>query len=125
MANIEYRALLRCAHWLTAMLQHKLSISDKLLEKGWISRDLHSWVFAARGVSDHEKASRLVSDLANRVSDVAQVFHDFVAVLKEDPFFIDIIEKINTEYSTSHQALLVNNTCLYLSIIFVLFRNLT
>ena len=99
-ANIEYRALLQCAHGLTDLLQHNLSVSDKLLEKGWITRDLHGWVLTARGVSDHEKASRLVSCLADRVKDASQVFHDFVAVLKEDPFFADVVTKINTEHST-------------------------
>ena len=109
-ANIEYRALLQCAHGLTDLLQHNLSVSDKLLEKGWITRDLHGWVLTARGVSDHEKASRLVSCLADRVKDAAQVFHDFVAVLKEDPFFADIVTKINTEHSTSYRALYISCT---------------
>ena len=101
MANIEYRALLQCAHGLTDLLQHNLSVSDKLLEKGWVTRDVHGWALTARGVSDQEKASRLVSCLADRVKDAAQVFHDFidVHVLKEDRFFADIVEKINTEYS--------------------------
>ena len=101
MANIEYRTLLQCAHGLTDLLQHNLSVSDKLLEKGWVTRDVHGWALTARGVSDQEKASRLVSCLADRVKDAAQVFHDFVDVLKEDPFFDDIVEKINTEYSMS------------------------
>ena len=101
MANIEYRALLQCAHGLTDLLQHNLSVSDKLLEKGWVTRDVHGWALTARGVSDQEKASRLVSCLVDRVKDAAQVFHDFVDVLKEDPFFDDIVEKINTEYSMS------------------------
>jgi hypothetical protein len=100
MANIEYRALLQCAHGLTDLLQHNLSVSDKLLEKGWITRDVHGWALTARGVSDHDKASRLVTCLADRVKEAAQVFHDFVDVLKEDPFFADIVEKINAEYST-------------------------
>ena len=98
MANIEHRALLQCAHGLTDLLQHNLSVSDKLLEKGWVTKDVHGWALTARGVSDHEKASRLVSCLTDRVKDAAQVFHDFLAVLKEDPFFADIVEKINAEY---------------------------
>jgi hypothetical protein len=104
MANIEYRALLQCAHGLTDLLQHNLSVSDKLLEKGWITRDVHGWALTARGVSDQEKASRLVSCLADRVKDAAQVFHDFVDVLKEDPFFADIVEKLNAEYSTLYRT---------------------
>ena len=99
MVYIEYRALLQCAHWLTDVLQHNLSVSDKLLEKGLITKDVHGWVLTARGVSDLEKASRLVSCLADRVKDAAQVFHDFVDVLKGDPFFAEIVEKINAEYS--------------------------
>ena len=102
MANIEYRALLQCAHGLADLLQHNLSVSDKLLEKGWVTRDVHGWALTARGVSDQEKASRLVSCLTDRVKDAAQVFHDFVDVLKEDPFFADIVEKINAEYSMSY-----------------------
>jgi hypothetical protein len=109
MANIEYRALLQCAHGLTDLLQHNLSVSDKLLEKGWITRDVHGWALTAKGVSDHDKASRLVSCLADRVKEAAQVFHDFVDVLKEDSFFADIVEKINTEYSTLYQPLTLHS----------------
>jgi hypothetical protein len=108
MANLEYRALLQCAHGLTDLLQHNLSVSDKLLEKGWITRDVHGWALTARGVSDQEKASRLVSCLADRVKEAAQVFHDFVDVLKEDPFFADIVEKLNAEYSMTHSMITIN-----------------
>ena len=108
MANIEYRALLQCAYGLTDLLQHNLSVSDKLLEKGLIAKDVHDYVLTAQGVSNQHKASRLVSCLTDRVRGAAQVFHDFVDLLKEDPFFMDVVEKINSEYSMSFQALLIN-----------------
>ena len=104
MANIESRALLQCVSGLTDLLQHNLSVSVKLLEKGLIPKDVHDYVLTAQGVSSQHKASRLVSCLTDRVKDAAKVFHDFVDLLKEDPFFSDIVEKINTEYSTSYQA---------------------
>ena len=119
MANIEHRALLQCAHGLTDLLQHSLSVSDKLLEKGWITRDVHSWALTARGVSDQEKASRFVSCLADRVKDAAQVFHDFIAVLKEDSFFADIVEKINAEYGTLYIYMIHYNLMYTVSVIFL------
>ena len=99
MANIEYRALFQCTSGLTDLLQHNLSVSDKLLEKGLITKDVYDYVLTAQGVSSKQKASKLVSCLTDRVKDAAQVFHDLVALLKEDPFFADIVEKINTEHS--------------------------
>ena len=105
MANIEYRALLQCAYGLTDLLQHNLSVSDKLLEKGLIAKDVHDYVLTAHGVSNLHKASRLVSCLTDRVKDAAQVFHDFVDLLKEDPFFADIVEKITTEHSMSYSMI--------------------
>ena len=101
MANLEYRALLQCASGLTDLLQHNLSVSSKLLEKGLITKDVHDFVLTAQGVSNQVKAARLVSCLTDRVKDAAQVFHDFVDLLKEDPFFVDIVEKLNTEHSKS------------------------
>lgn len=122
MANIEYRALLQCAYGLTDLLQHNLSVSDKLLEKGLIAKDVHDYVLTAHGVSNQHKASRLVSCLTDRVKDAAQVFHEFVAVLKEDPFFNDIVEKINAEHSKLYQALF--QSCTVFIHAFVFLRNL-
>ena len=103
MANIEYRALFQCTSGLTDLLQHNLSVSDKLLEKGLITKDVHDYVLTAQGVSSKQKASKLVSCLTDRVKDAAQVFHDLIALLKEDPFFADIVEKINNKHSMSDQ----------------------
>lgn len=52
-------------------------------------------------MSNKEKAVRVVSCLADRIKDAAQMFHDFLDLLKEDPYFADIMEKISTEYSMS------------------------
>ena len=110
MANIEYRALFQCTSGLTDLLQHNLSVSDKLLEKGLITMDVHDYILTAQGVSNQQKASRLVSCLSDRVKDAAQMFHDLVALLKEDPFFADIVEKINIEHSMSRQALIASTS---------------
>ena len=88
MANLECRALLQCASGLADLLQHTLSVSGKLLEKGLVTKDVHDWILTAQGVSNKDKAARLVSCLIDRVKDAVQLFHDFVDMLREDPFFI-------------------------------------
>ena len=56
-----HSALLKCAGCITDLLQHQvLSISIKLREKDLTTEEVHSWVLTAKGVSDMEKAARLV-----------------------------------------------------------------
>ena len=101
MANIERHALLQSVCGLTELFQHTLSVCSKLLERGLITKDTHDWVLTAQGGSNKEKAARVVSCLADRIKDAAQMFHDFIDLLKEDPYFADVMEKISTEYSMS------------------------
>ena len=95
----EYVALSRCASSLALLLQHDQSMPAKLYGKGLVTKAIHDWVLSAQGVSDHQKATRLVSCATDRVKDSPNKFHDFLQVLHEDSFFNDIVEKICAEHS--------------------------
>ena len=57
--SIEHRALLSCHSALTQTFQHNLSLSDKLLEKGLVTEEVHGWQLTATAVSNRDKAARL------------------------------------------------------------------
>ena len=96
------KALVQCTSDLTALFKHNLSCSGKLLEKALITEAVHDWVLTAQGVSNQEKAARIVSCLTDRVKGSTQQFHDFIEVLKEvDPFCADIIDKLTSLHSMS------------------------
>ena len=100
--NPGHKALLQCTSELTDLLQHTLSVSSKLLEKGLITKDVHDRVLTAQGVSNQDKAAWLVSCLTDRVKGSTQQFHDFIQVLKEtDPFCGDIIDKLTSLHGMS------------------------
>ena len=92
--------MVKCASGLTALLQHHcLSVSSKLLGKGLIPMDVLDWVLTAQGVSNQDKAARVVSCVTNRVKSSPQCFHDFVDILKGESFFADIVETMITTHS--------------------------
>ena len=95
----EHTALLKCAGCITDLLQHQvLFISSKLLEKGLTTKDDHDWVLTAKGVSDREKAARLVSGVIDYVKSCPEKYSVFVGILKEDQFFKEAIENLSFEY---------------------------
>ena len=98
-----HKALLQCTSELTSLLKHNLSAcSGKLLEKGLITEAVHDWVLTAQGVSNQDKAARLVFCLTDRVKGSTQQFHDFIQVLKEtDPFCGDIVDKLTSLHGMS------------------------
>ena len=91
----EYQSLLYCTSGLTDLLQHNLSVSGKLLEKGLVTRDVRDWIQTAQGVSNKDKAGRLVSCVTDSIKESAERFHVLIGILKEDSFFDDIVEKID------------------------------
>ena len=96
------KTVLQCTSDLISLLKHNLSCSGKLLEKGLITEAVHDWILTAQGVSNQEKASRLVSCLADKVKGSSQQFHVLLEVLKEtDPFCGDIIDKLTSLHSMS------------------------
>ena len=101
-SSTEYKALLRCASDLTVLLKNNtVSVSTKLLEKGLVTEEVHDEVLTMQGVSNQDKAARLVFCVTDRVKVSAQQFHDFVDVLKEaGPYFKDIVEKLSSEHGT-------------------------
>ena len=95
------KAVVKCTSDLTSILKHNLSCSDKLLETGLITETVHNWVLTASGVSDSEKAARLVSCITDRVHGSTQ-FDTLIAVLKEkDPFCTDVVEKLTSLHSNN------------------------
>ena len=103
--SAEHKSLVKCASGLTDLLQHNiLSVSAKLLEKGLVTKDVHDSVLT-EGVSNHNKAAKLVSCVADRVKGSPRRFHDFIDVLKGDSYFDDIVQKIisiHSKFSGGH-----------------------
>ena len=95
----EFITLSRFASDLALLLQHDQSMPAKLYGKGLVTKAVHDWVLSVQGVSDHQKATRLVSCVIDRVKGSPQRFQDFLQVLREDDFFNDIVEKICAEHS--------------------------
>ena len=52
----------------------------------------------AHGVSDEEKAARIVHCVTDQVKNCAQKFHDFIEVLKGEPVYGEIVDKILSAY---------------------------
>ena len=95
----EHGALTKCAGCITDLLQHQvLSISIKLLEKGLTTKEIHDWVLTAKGVSDREKAAKLLSSVTDQVKRFPEKYAIFVGVLKADPFFKEVVENLSSEY---------------------------
>ena len=103
--SIEHRALLSCLSSLTDSLQHNLSLSDKLLEKGLVTEEVHRWQLTATAVSNRDKAARLLSCVTDRVKGSTQLYLVFIDILKDELYFKDVVEKICTEHSESESCL--------------------
>ena len=99
--SIEHRALRGCLSSLTDALQHNLFLSDKLLEKGLITREVYGWQLDTLGVSNRDKAARLMACIIDRVKDSRQLYHVFLDILREELYFKDVVEKITAEQSKS------------------------
>ena len=100
--SAEHKALIQCTSDLTALLQHNLiSVSSKLLARGLITDDTSGWVLSAQGVSNLNKAQRLVSCVTDRVKGSSERFQNFVDVLREESFFEDVVQKLLTAYNNS------------------------
>ena len=99
----EHRALQKCADTLTSLLQHQVvTISTSLLAKGLSTDDLHGWVLTANGVSNKEKATRILACVMDQVKARTQSFKLFVEVLEENSRN-DAVEVI-LEYLGMHQT---------------------
>ena len=92
---IEYKSLIKFTGDLSNLLQHNVvTVSGRLLEKGLVTKDVHDSMLTTEGVSKGDKAARLVSCVLDRIKDSSRCFQDFIAVLREDSYFEDIVLKI-------------------------------
>ena len=98
--SIECHSLRRCFAVLAESIQHDVSLaSNKLYERGLLTREVHGWLLTTKGVSDYDKASRLLTCVLDKVKSSKQLYHEFLDILKDELYFKDIVETISTEHS--------------------------
>lgn len=98
----EHRTMLQCTSSLIALLQHNLtSVSAKLLARGLITDEVSDWMLTAQGVSNRDKAQRMVSCVTDRVKGSPQRFQNFIDVLSEESYFEEVVQKLVTIYNNS------------------------
>ena len=94
----EYKSLHHCTSGLVHLLQHNLSLSGKLLEKGLVTEDNHGWILTAHGVSDGQKAEKLVSCITDSVRESADKFDILIEILTENKsYFGHIVKRLLDE----------------------------
>ena len=64
-----------------------------------MSVEVHEWILTAQGVSNREKAGRLVSCVADSVQASSDKFKILIEVLREDSYFDDIVRRMLDEHS--------------------------
>ena len=82
---------------LSNLLQHNVvTVSGRLLEKGLVTKDIHDYMYmlTTEGVFKGDKASCLVSCVFDRIKGSSRCFHEFIAVLREDSYYEDLVLKI-------------------------------
>ena len=103
--NIEYTTLVELTADITSEIAaDPLAISEKLRAKGFIAEAQHN---AARsdGITDQEKASKLLEQVTRKVKLRRERFHEFVKILSEFMWLKDIVESIQEklEHKISQQ----------------------
>ena len=99
-AMAEHRAMIQCTSSLTALLQYDLhSVSSKLLARGLITDEVFGWMLTAQGVSNSDKAQRMISCVTDRVRGSPERFQSFVGVLREESYFEEVVQKLITTYN--------------------------
>ena len=92
--------MIQCTSSLTALLQYDLhSVSSKLLAQGLITDEVFGWMLTAQGVSNSDKAQRMVSCVTDRVRGSPERFQSFVGVLREESYFEEVVQKLITTYN--------------------------
>ena len=109
--SIEHCALLSCLSALTESLQHNLSLSAKLLEKGLVTEEVHGWQLTATAVSNHDKAASLLACVTDRVKGSGRLYHVFLDILKEEQYFKEVVEKICAKHSKSVLPMFTYSLC--------------
>ena len=103
-ANIEYESLSKFIADLSNLLQHDVvTVSNRLLEKGLVTKNVHDSMLTTEGVSGQKNAARLVSCVLDRIKNSSRCFQDFIDVLREDPYFEDIVMKILEVHSKNRK----------------------
>lgn len=97
--SAERVALTRCNTEVISLLQHNiLSVSSSLFAKGLITDGLYQWVLTAQGVSSWDKAARVVTCISDVVDGSPRKFNAFVGMLREDPYYEDVLGKLTTAH---------------------------
>ena len=94
----EFKSLFHCTPDLIECLQHSSSVPDKLLVKGLITKDVHNVIQTAHGLSDKDKARKLVTCVTSCIKQSTEKFNILIEVLQEELYFDDIVEKIKAEH---------------------------
>lgn len=106
--SLEYNSLLQFRSDLINCLQHCPSVVENLLEEGLVTEDVHEWILTARGVSDRDRARRLVSCVTACIRHSADKFNIFIEVLQRYPYLSCVAGRIHAEYrcrlSLSHKS---------------------
>ena len=101
----EYKSLVHCTSDLIDCLQHSLiSISSELLEKGLVTVDVHNLIQTAHGLSERDKASRLVTCVSSCIKQSTEKFSILIKILQKDLYFVGLVEKIKAECRKSDSA---------------------
>ena len=101
--NNEYKSLEKFTTDLSNLLQHNVvTVSGRLLEKGLVTKDVHDALLTTEGVSGHKNAARLMSCVLDKVKCSSRCFDDFIEVLRDDPYYKDIVVKILEAHGKSH-----------------------
>lgn len=101
----EYKSLVHYTSDLIDCLQHSLiSISSKLLEKGLVTVDVHNLIQTAHGLSERDKASRLVTCVSSCIKQSTEKFSILIKILQKDLYFVGLVEKIKAECRKSDSA---------------------
>ena len=96
---------MECTSKLTALLKHDLlEISDHLFAQGLISEDIREQL-TLQTVEEQRRASRLVSNLTDRVKTNPSIFKEFVSVLKAlGPWTQDIVKDLEEVYAKNREG---------------------
>lgn len=99
-SGAEYNSLIQFRSDLINGLQDNLSVSDQLLEVGLVTEDVYEWSLTAQGVSNREKARRLVNCVTAciRFGQSVDKFNIFIEILQRNHFLSCVAERILAEY---------------------------
>ena len=97
--NPEYSVFREHHDRLYHAIQDPLSLATWLFSKGIISSAVRKRMVVL-GLSTLEKNNALLSAVEKQIQAVPQAFHEFLAVLNEDPSMRSLVESMQSKFST-------------------------